>query len=245
MHTPAIQRFFRNTGYYRVPGVLEKPAIRGLNEMLDREFDRPSPKHKTITAAGGSAVKLYGILQRPVIGEALVSELRASEPLQDAAEALLGPNVALTLNRHNHATNNLAGDQTVRMHRDVLQWSRNIVSAIVFLDPARAETGATVLVPGSHLEPFVGVSQPDGGGTWMDEHAEFAHLADQAMAIEVDAGDALLFDGTLFHTAGYNRTSERRRSLALGFKALDELVPPQPATELVLYGEHLYRGNDV
>lgn len=244
MSHAATQRFFRNAGYFKVPGAISPEGIDALHPLLDREFATPRPNYRTVFA-GTKAVKLYELLQRPGISETVIRELRRSEVARAAATALLGPNVALTLNRHNHATNNFAGESTVRHHRDVLQWSRNIVSAIVFLDPANAENGATRIIPGSHLESFVGVTQVDGGGTWMDEHEEFAHLHDQALAVEAAPGDMLLFDGTLFHTVGENKSSARRRSLALGFKALDELTPPQPATELVLYGEQLYRGNDI
>lgn len=245
VHPHALQRYFSNAGYVRIPEAIPSEDVEKLDSLLCREFDVPAENYHTIRNSLGTPTKLYQILQRPDIGEALRKSMIRSEKIRSTARAILGPNVALTLNRHNHATNNYPGDNLIRMHRDVLQPSRNIVSAILYLDASTEANGATVIVPGSHREPFVGIPQRNGGGTWMDEHEDFAHLADQALIAPAGPGDMLLFDGTLFHTLGENHSGERRRSIALGFKAIDELSEFQLDRELLLYGQDIYRGNDV
>lgn len=239
-----LQRQFRSVGYHKVSDALSDDGVNRLNALLDEEFADPNPAFRTVYSAGVVATKLYDILQRPFIGDAIKKELHGSEKLEPVLTSLLGPNVSLTLNRHNHATNNYPGENEVRMHRDVLHWSRNIVSAIVYLDEARVEDGSTVVVPGSHLEPFVGVTQPEGGGTWMDEHSVFDGLEDKAEPVPAVSGDILLFDATLFHTNGGNISGRRRRSIALGLKAVDELTGLAPGRESLFMGHEIYRGND-
>ena len=182
---------------------------------------------------------LDNILSRdPVFRKVFTSDLILG-PLQ----SLLGPNIELVLNRHNHATFNRSGDSTTRLHRDVLQWSRAVVTAIVYLDPSTEETGCTHVVPGSQFLPFIGT--PNNGGTWMDEHSAFSDLIDQAVPVPVSKGGVLLIDSLVFHAAGFNRTPCTRLSVCCAYHSVDELsgVESDPKKTLVC-GERLYRGND-
>src|SRR5207248_208033 len=80
--------------------------------------------------------------------EAMTSPL-VLEPLA----CLLGPNIELVLNRHNHATLRLGGEGTSYFHRDVLQWSRPILTILYYLEETNLENGCTWIVPGTHLLP--------------------------------------------------------------------------------------------
>ena len=62
--------------------------------------------------------------------------------------------------------------------------------------------GATRLVPGSHLKP-----NPDYGGAYA------------TIPAEMPAGSVLIWDGSLWHGGGANRTGERRTGVAMNYCA--------------------------
>jgi ectoine hydroxylase-related dioxygenase (phytanoyl-CoA dioxygenase family) len=66
------------------------------------------------------------------------------------------------------------------------------------------ENGATRVVPGSH--------RADRSPLPFGEQAEFHHA-------EMKAGSVLIFDGSIWHGGGANRTSERRLGLAMNYCA--------------------------
>jgi hypothetical protein len=167
--------------------------------------------------------------------------LNAHEPLKRDLGELLGPNVVLVLNRHNHLTLGRPCDVDHRFHRDVLQWSRSIVSAVVYLASFGEDAGSTAVVPGSHLLGHA--SRPNNGGTWLDEwHGLFGELQDQALIPAGQAGDVLLLDGLVFHAAWPGRHPDRP-ALVLAFRSEDELSDSIDDTDQLLFmGQRLYKG---
>lgn len=123
-------------------------------------------------------------------------EVATSHRLLDVLEPVLGPNVELVENRHNHVII-YCGPATDRLHRDILQWSRSILTVLVYLSDCIDLGSATRVVPGSHLWPCA--DEPNNGGTWLDEVGTYARLRDQAVAVPAGAGDAVLMHGQLYH----------------------------------------------
>ncbi|MEU8512956.1 phytanoyl-CoA dioxygenase family protein [Kitasatospora sp. NPDC048722] len=226
-------RHYRDQGYLRLPDPgLSRDFLHDVAALVrDRAARLPA----------GQA-KAYRLYQN---NRALMHQLVAHPALTGPLTALLGPNVVYVLNRHNQGSINSPGGHEVRLHRDILQPTRGLLTAVVYLEDATVDTGCTWVIPGSHHAPYVSVPQPDGGGTWLDEHPELADLADQAVPVPVPAGGVLLFDGTLFHTVGPNSGTTTRTSVVLGYRAADELdAHPDPDRQIVVAGEQLYRGND-
>jgi Phytanoyl-CoA dioxygenase (PhyH) len=230
---------FRQVGYLRVPDVLEPEFVTQISDFLTREFAAADGDG---AVRSGGQVKLYDFLRRAGdLGTRLVRHPR----LVGVLSGLLGPNIVLTLNRHNQASMNAPGEAEPRLHRDVLQWTRNVVTAVVYLQDSNEANGCTYLIPGSQYAPFVGVPQQDGGGTWMDQHEEFAGLLDQAVPVPVARGGVLLMDSLVFHSVGPNRSATERRSIVLGYRSADELDPRElDPRQYLVAGEDLYRGND-
>lgn len=88
-----------------------------------------------------------------------------------------------------------------RLHRDhpvPTPGTTLYLHVVCALDPFRERTGATVVVPRSHLVP-------DG------------LPVDGAVPVEISRGSVVAFDGSLVHAAGVNRTPGRRRALHLFF----------------------------
>jgi len=230
-------RFFRESGYLRLSSRLPDERVRHLKAVVESCIAKA--KQPYATNEKGQIIRLNRLITRnQVFMETFCSAL-ILEPL----ESLLGPNIELVLNRHNYATLTLKDAAPSRLHRDVLQWSRSVVTALIFLEQATVETGCTRIVPGSHLLPFVGT--PNNGGTWMDEHSIFADLLDQALPVPMPAGGILLFDSLVFHSAGTNTAGGTRMAIASAYHSVDELSSEQNSAHRVLVrGERIYRGND-
>lgn len=237
-------RFFRDVGYYKLGGILEPVDISLLRNFVRAETTAKQ-QGRLIQESGSAAVKLYGLYDRnPGLIHSLLTKPALLEPLQ----SLLGPSVVFVKNRHNHATvnNAEATKSEARLHRDILQPTRGLITAAVYLEDATVANGCTHVVPGSQNLPFVGVPQENGGGTWMDEHDEYAGLGEQALPVPMAAGSVLLFDGLAFHSVGQNRGDGTRASITLGFRAVDELdFTPDDTRQILVSGEQLYRGNDI
>lgn len=231
-------RFFRHSGYLKLPDCLPLSFVKQLRTTAVNDFQNRVRPYATDEI--GRIFKLSNLVARAPIFRELVTSPLILDPL----ESLLGPNIELTLNRHNHATLTLKGAAPPRLHRDILQWSRSVVSAIVYLEDSDYDSGCTQIIPGSHFLPFVGT--PNNGGTWMDEHSIFADLLSQALPIPAREGSVLLFDSLAFHSAGINKTENTRLSLTFAYHSVDELCSENSSmTRLLVRGEYLYRGNDL
>jgi ectoine hydroxylase-related dioxygenase (phytanoyl-CoA dioxygenase family) len=230
-------------GYLRLTDVLDAEQTAALREFVLKEKQKEDEQLRL--RGEGPAVKLYGLYDR---NPSLVGELITHPVLLDALTGILGPNVVFVTNRHNHTTvNDAHGTKNeARLHRDILQPTRGLLTAAFYLEESTPENGCTNILPGSHNLPYVGVPQPNGGGTWMDEHHEYDGLADQALAVPMPEGSVLLFNGLAFHSVGHNQSGKTRISMTFGFRAADELEHvPDKTRQIVVAGTHIYRGNDI
>jgi ectoine hydroxylase-related dioxygenase (phytanoyl-CoA dioxygenase family) len=154
--------------------------------------------------------------------------------------SLLGPNVEFIRNRHNHATLRLRDDGSARLHRDVLQWSRTIVSVLVYLEDSTMENGCTRVIPGTHiLESSMASPSHDDA-----DRIEEAGLMGQMVPVPMPAGGLLAIDSMIFHGVGANSTDGTRTSMTLGYHSLDELMDVENDMRVLVRGERLYQGND-
>lgn len=128
-------------------------------------------------------------------------ELVGYEPLVAPAREVLGDDLRLS------AFNGIdiyPGSTPQRLHRDHPHPTPGLVltvQVVVALDPFRADTGATRVVPRSHRQPLV--------------EADAASLDSLADSVRMEPGDAVAYDGALVHAGGSNRSSHPRRALHL------------------------------
>ena len=234
-------RHYRLQGYYRLPQVFSEEETSELKDFIDSEVEKEQLKRAG--ELGSAAVKLYGLYDR---NTELMDRTIRKQKLINALSSILGPNIVFVKNRHNHATvNNHAGEPLEGLHRDILQPTRGLVTAAIYLQDSTLKNGATRIIPGSHELPYVGVPQADGGGTWMSDHAEYDGMEDQAISVPIPKGGVLLFNGLTFHGLGSNYSGESRISMTLGFRSEDELdAQPDESRQVIVAGQHIYRGND-
>jgi len=229
--------FFRRSGYLKLPLRLDENIVREAIAQIKSDAKQQIQPFRCDES--GKLHRLDAIYQRHNIFKQILEH----PEILDCLESLLGPNIELVLNRHNHATLNHRGASSIRLHRDVLQWSRDVVTAAFFLEDSTVENGCTWLIPTSQYLPFVGT--PNNGGTWMDKHSIFASLIEQSLPSPMSKGSVLLFDSLAFHTVGTNNTSRTRISITAAYHSVDELDErSESVNKVIVRGTRLYRGND-
>src|SRR5438876_1422477 len=122
-------QFFRHNGYFKLKERLPERTVEQLKESIWNDIR--AEKEPVARDREGRVVRISNILDRdPIFREVATSPL-----VLDPLEALLGPNIELIKNRHNHATLRTAGaTQGDGMHRDVRQWSRTICTVLFYLE---------------------------------------------------------------------------------------------------------------
>jgi len=227
--------FFRHAGYLRVGNAVPKERLLWLREVIDdllRGGRAPCER-----SSSGRVVRISDLASRD---PGLLEEF-SSPAIVDPLESLLGPNIDFVRNRHNHATVAVEPSYRSRLHRDILQWSRNIVSVIVYLDDCTETRSATRVIPGSQLVALVGT--PNNGGTWMDEHDIYADIMYQWVPVPATAGDLLLLDGLVLHAGGLGSDRNPRRVITLAYTSVDELLQDEDLRSRILVrGQRIYRG---
>jgi phytanoyl-CoA hydroxylase len=226
--TPEQQWLFRIAGFVKFPERLPPETVRALKEAIQRDIDAAA--EPVVRNAEGRIVRLSNALDRaPIFLEVARSPLVLG-PLAD----LLGPDIELLRNRHNHATLRLPDPRAEALHRDVPQWSRGLVTVLFFLEESTAEKGCTQLVPGSHLLPWAGKAA---------EAVERGRLYDQVVRAEMPEGGLLCIDSLLWHGVGPNRTTQTRMTLTLGYHSVDSLATVADDQRILVAGTRPYIGH--
>lgn len=239
--TANLHDFFRREGYLYLPGLIDQDRC---TEVLD-EFAAAVPQ-----ACDAAATRTYGRTEAAHVRLVSANRLLRSDELLAPLQSVLGPSVALVTNRHDHITVNAAMGKAGRLHRDILHWSRSLLSVIVYINvPPEHDLGnGTAVLPGSHLLPTLG--RINNGGTWLDD-GPHATLARQTVSVPAAAGAALLMDGLTYHCAQTRLPAapaclaRARVVISWAFRAIDELHDGDLASPIeLLAGEQRYRGND-
>ena len=232
--TPEQVFLFRHNGFLKLPEALPKSLVTELKRAIARDID--DVVEPVVRDRQGRVVRISNIWGRGAPFREAITHPAVLDPL----ECLLGPNIELILNRHNHATLRLADDgSSAYMHRDVLQWSRPILTVIFYLEETTLENGCTRLVPGSHLFPGIRGNSLEG-----DETIRRAGILDQAVPMPMPAGGLIAMNSLVMHGAGENLTEGTRTSMTVGYHSVDELSGLDHPKRVLVRGERIYGGND-
>jgi ectoine hydroxylase-related dioxygenase (phytanoyl-CoA dioxygenase family) len=202
--------------------------VEALRAAIQRDIDAAA--EPVVRNKEGRIVRISNVLDRAPIFKEVATDPLVLDPLED----LLGPNIELLRNRHNHCTLRLPDPRAEALHRDVPQWSRGIVTVLFFLEESTCEKGCTQLVPGSHLLPWAA-----------DAAAEMARtrLQDQVVRAEAPVGGLLAIDSLLWHSVGPNKTGQTRTSMTMGYHSVDDLASVEDPQRLLVRGTRPYAGN--
>lgn len=142
--------------------------------------------------------------------DALWTDPRLTEPVRD----LLGVNAVGPFASGLNLKKAAVGSE-FRWHQDTVPRDRQIATAMIFLDDARADNGPMCVLPGSHLDGRMPIDPAD----------PIAQLADpsiiddsDAVTVTVEAGSVLVFHSLLLHRSSPNRSAADRRALRLTFQ---------------------------
>ena len=231
---PEEIRLFRHNGYLKLREGLPEELIQEIcnlaHDHLAREVE------PVVRNDQGKGVRLSKALERDPVFERVIRHQAVLAPLR----TLLGPNIVVRKNRHNHLTLNPPDVRPDSFHRDNLQWTRSLVTIICYLERTTIANGCTQVVPGSHLWPGLEPNQRVGN----ESGIAASRLLDQAVPIPMPPGGLIALDSLVYHRIGTNTTSATRMSMTFGFHAVDEFAGVNDPTLMVIAGEGFYGGND-
>ncbi|MFK7892640.1 MAG: phytanoyl-CoA dioxygenase family protein [Granulosicoccus sp.] len=241
----AIEDFERD-GYYIARSLIPADQVRELVSIVDYslkpalapvEFEADvhypgAPASKT--APGGHTPRrllhAYGRdSQFQKIGKhpTLVAMLKA---------LMKAERVYLSQNHHNCIMTKHPGFSSVTSwHQDIRYWRfdrRELVSTWLAMGPENAENGGLLVIPGSHKLDFEPGQFDASLFLRTDLEANKALLA-KAIAVQLEAGDMLLFHSRTLHAAGQNDSDIIKRSLVFTYRAEDN--HPIPETRSAVY----------
>lgn len=229
--------YFRHNGFHRLAEPLDADLVRRLNEATGAEIAaRREPivwEEERQTRRPEDVRRLSKILDRhPVYVEAA-----RAPAILDALEGVLGPNLELITNKHNHLMVRPAGSAPVYWHAGEEPWDPVLITVLIYLEEATLENGCLRIVPGSHQRPFAWPRRP---GKDLTSSA----LYGRSLPVPMPAGGVLLFNDCCFHGADANRSDRSRRSMTLGYRAHDahDVLKDDPE-KLLVRGERVYTGH--
>ena len=228
-------RLFRHNGFLKHPNRLPQERVERLKEGVWKDIrGEVAP---VVRDGEGRTVRISNLLGRDSVFLETVSDPLVVDPLA----SLLGPNIELITNRHNHANLNLASNRSSgRLHRDMLEWSRPIVTIIFYLEETTVENGCTLVIPGTQFLPGVQTLHGLEKEAWILE----AGILDQTLPVPMPAGGMLMIDSLIFHGAGKNRTDDTRMSMTVGYHSVDELSKVENPQRILVRGEQIYLGSE-
>lgn len=230
-------RFFRYNGFLKLPWRLPAELVARLKAQAAAAIEQAV--EPLVRDYRGEVMRLSAIWER---GAAFREALGGAEAVA-ALQALLGPDVELMLNRHNHLTLRRRDDRTamsIELHRDVTNWSRTICTILFYLEETSVENGCTHLIPGSHLLPNLAPGRKAEDDPWWIGSG----LLEQRIALPMPAGGMVAIDSMLLHAAGRNRTEGTRMTLTAGYHVVDHHAGAWDPKRAVICGQRVYRGND-
>jgi len=185
-------------GWTLFPGAVVDRGLAAMRSDLDDLYERC----REIQTRNGVAANMEGTAHHLVGYDTSLDRIIDDFPLYDWVQRFFdGKFILLNFG----ASLNPPGSRAyvARPHRDVRQFTRDVrmsLNMLIMLDDFTAETGGTLILNGSHL--VEAIPAPD----------MFSRLAERVTG---RAGDIILFDSQVVHSAGENLGGNRRRALTM------------------------------
>ena len=189
-------------GYTVLEKVIPADLVEGLNEALLRLERELATSPGCNLFEGHHTIRIYNLLARdPVFQRVPVfpALLPIVEGVLDRG-ALVSSLSSISIDPGEKAQPIHADDTLIRLPRP---HPAVVCNSMWALTDFPEENGATRIVPGSHLDP---------------EKPEYGSYPDSIPA-EMEQGSILVWNGSLWHGGGANRSSERRVGIAMNYCA--------------------------
>ena len=189
----------RLAGYCVLAGALSAADTADLAARLDEVIRRQTEEF------GSERLEQIGdrfTARCPLVDDAAFLKLATHPRLLALVRLMLGEYVVL-MQQNGVINPPQEGHTQGAYHRDLpyqhFVSSRPLaISALFCIDPFRTETGATMVIPGSHH---------------VERFPSTAVAASAEVSVNADAGSFVVFDAMLFHRAGDNRSGRVRRAV--------------------------------
>jgi len=195
-----IDERMRTRGWVHFEGVLDADRVA----VLASDAEALYAVRRVVQVRNGVAANMEGTAHHALGLNNSLDGLIADMPLLDQIERFFdGKVILLNFGATLHPPGATA--YTHKPHRDVRTWSNGFrlsLNMLILLDDFTIENGATRLLEGSHrIEAMPSADQ----------------FADQAISLTGRAGDIILFDSLVVHSAAPNHGTALRRGLTLCF----------------------------
>jgi ectoine hydroxylase-related dioxygenase (phytanoyl-CoA dioxygenase family) len=194
----------RTDGYSIIRDFLSRAELQAVRDALAPHLDRHTGRNNF---EGQRTERVYALVARGPIFERITEDARVLGLL----DRLLKPGYQLTASQ---AIRILPGETPQPIHYDDQFYPvprprpAISISTIVAVDAFTAENGGTEILPGSHT-----MSDADVAGIYDGFDADAptrADLESRLLPIEMPAGACVVFQGTLLHRGGGNRSAAPR-----------------------------------
>jgi phytanoyl-CoA hydroxylase len=227
----AVSRYDRD-GYLVVPGALPadlREAARGETTAICRglrgaiEGAMPADEQDDDVAV----LSRYLCIHFPHKISPLLQDVARHPAVVDALVDVIGPNVKLMQSMLFIKAGGKPGQAWHQDESHIPTRDRSLTAVWLALDDATVDNGCLWVIPGSHRRGvlYPTRAQPDARFDGTPEAHGFPHDADEAMAVELPAGAALIFDGYLLHRSLPNRSTGLRRALVNHYMSAESLLP--------------------
>ena len=205
----AIAQYEREGNFFPIPILCEDEVadLRGRLEAFEAEQGQP--------IQGGHRNKSHLLFK-------WLDDLMRNPRILDVVEDLIGRDILCwnTIFWIKEARS----PSYVSWHQDLNYWgldATDLVSAWLALSPATVESGCMRVLPGSHAEEALPHDDTFHVDNMLTRGQEIAVEVDEADAVDVvlEAGQASLHHGHLFHSSGPNNTGHRRIGAAIRYIA--------------------------
>ena len=214
---------FLSEGYCVIP-FLSPPRLRAVRAAIEARVAYEGSAGGWEGGHSGVARRLCNLFSK---GDVFV-DMAVESVMLEAAALSIGRGrdfIFNAMNFHDPVPGQVAR-QPIHADRAFFPRCRGYFNAIIVLDAMTRDSGATRLVPRSHLQPWPNL-EPRNLSAAGDHLTAEKPLADPLAAApgeifaEVDAGTAVLCHGDLWHGACDNRSTGTRRVIHLGFACTD------------------------
>jgi phytanoyl-CoA hydroxylase len=237
---------FRHNGFLVAPGPLPDELVGRLDEEANRQIaDRVEPLVWKKARGEGSRSfvnRISDLLQR----SPLFLEAATHDAVLNPLESILGPNIYLLSNWHNHMMVRPPGSPRIKWHRGAPLFAPTLMTVLIYLAESTVDNGCIRVVPGSHVSPFgdpmylVDEETREAAKRVAFEEHDLYRLS---VPVPMPRGGVLLMNDAVFHGAAENRGDADRRSMTLAFMGHDDhATAGVDQARIRVRGAGIYRG---